>query len=1099
MKTRGVGFLLAACVAAATSRLSAQGTTTGAITGLVSGDNGQPMQTVNVLVSNTTTGARARATTNASGRYFVSGLEVGAGYVVAVRSIGYRSATRDGIAVQLGQTTRADFKLERAATELQAVTVTANAADRDFAPTRQGAQTVVSDTLIARLPTLNRQLSDFVRISPNVAVNDNGRISAAGQNNRFNNIQVDGVAVANRFGLGASPELGAQAGGRSLSLDAIKEVQVLISPFDVRQGNFTGALVNAVTKNGTNTLSGSAFAYTRNEQLTRNDPFIRGRDFQQTMFGASIGGPIVKDRVHFFVLGEFQQQQSPAAGPFLGQPATVLPAFAAPQSAVDSIVAIASARGINPGSAGLVTNENPLVNTFARVDIRLNDRHRIVLRNLYNNQQQDDFGRSSAISNPVLALSSNGFRRRELSNSAVMQVFSNWGKVQNEFIVGLTNTRFSRVTPQEVPMITVQNVGGPNVSQVRFGTENNSQRNLLNEDLIELQNNLTYSFGNHTFTFGTRNEIYNVTNSFLQNSFGNYTFNNVGNWSAGVPALYSGSGGLGGDVIAKFRAGQFGAYWQDLWQPSARFSATYGMRLDLPVFFDQPTFTQRVQTDFNRSTSSMPRRQFQLSPRLGFNWQVDQNAAMQVRGGVGVFQGTPAYVWMSNQYQNNGSGLAQFSCGPGNLAGSAPAFTPDASAQPRGCGPLSGFSGAQAALNGTSGRSLDNGTLIGTVNLAPEDLRFPQVFRATLAMDRKLAWGVVGTLEGIYTKGVSDLFYTNINLPTDPIGTDLNGRSMYGSLPTTGIRSQTLRNPAYGPVLDISNQNNNYSYGFTTGLKKSWGRAFEGSFYYTYSRSYSVTDLTSSVALSNWQFGRAYSGRQEDTRVGLSDFDQPHRIVAVGSYTAPWTKFSTSFSFFYQSASGRPFAYVAGGAANRGDLNADGSNANDPIFVPISEASNGLLFTPVTLPALPGTTGARPFTAVQQQAAFNQFVTQLPCMDAQRGQIMNRNSCRNPDFQTMDVTLRQSLGEVRGNRVGLEVQVFNFLNFVNKDWGKVRSAGGNANVAVLQHTGNTVGTLGTSQPTFTFDPALVNTDLRFPVLQNAAAFYQIQAGIRYSF
>jgi len=1080
----GHALVAAALALGFSSPVRAQGTTTGAISGTVTNDKNVALPNAQVQVVNVTNGARAGQLTRDNGRFLIPNLEVGR-YTVTVRLIGYAPETRKDIVVSLTQATRVDVVLGEQAVRLGTVETRVAATTSDFTATRQGTQTVLTDTMVRRLPTLNRDVSDLIRNSPQVNVAQNGRISAAGQNNRFNNIQIDGVSLANRFGLGNSPTVGAQVEGRALPLDAIKEFQILVSPYDVRQGNFTGALVNAVTQSGTNEFKGSAFVYYRDQQMGRDTSFLRTSPFVRRQLGFSLGGPIIKNKLRFFATVETSQNVAPSTGPFY-DPTSPTGLVNSPvataritSAQVDSFVNYLAGRGIAAGSAGLTSNDNPLLNTFVRLDYQVSDKTRLVLRNIYNDQQAFDFSRSLAGFNFL----SNGFRRTEKSNQVVAQVFTNFANgFSNEFTLGLTNTRFKRNPGTIAPQVLVQNIGGLGSGiAFRAGTDNSSQGNELREDLYEIQNNFTMPLGNHIVSIGTRNEIYKAYNAFLQNSYGNYTYNSLADLVANrTPASFAGSGGLGGDVVANFMAAQLAGYIQDQWTVTPRFTTTLGLRLDVPLFFDKPSFAAAVQRDFGRSTSDIPSGNLQFSPRVGFNWDVTGDQRNQLRGGVGLFQGIPAYVWMSNQYQNTGAGLAQITCGGGVTAtnGAAPLFDPNP-VSPRGCG---------LRTNGTAGRSLDDGTFLGTVNLADPDLKFPQLLRATLGYDRKLPGDVIATFDGLYSRSVNSFFYNNINIPqTGRI--DAQGRTVFANFPATGIPAVAPRFPVYGSnVIALSNHSKDYAYSGTGQLRKRFIGGLEGSVAYTYGRSFSVTDQTSSVALSNWQFGRVYSGLQTDQQLNTSVFDQPHRVLINGTYTAPWKSNQTNVTFYYSKASGTPYSFVYGGNAGRGDMNGDGSNANDPIYIPTGRTDPKMGFVATTLNGVA-------ITAAEQTATLDQFINDNSCLSKQRGTIMKPTSCRNPMFDRFDLTIEQQLPEIRGQRATLRLDVFNAANLLNSKWGRIKSASANGNSTLLQVQSLTNADPATQVPVVTF----LNTfNTQFTPLA-VSQFYQLQASLRLSF
>jgi outer membrane receptor for ferrienterochelin and colicin len=1085
--TRRVGVALAALALAVLPplRLAAQGTTTGAIAGTVTDGRKQPVANAQIEVVNKANGARTGALSRDNGRYFVPNLEVGQ-YAVTIRRIGFRQYSAPTVTVSLTQTTRLDVALEDQVAQLAGVTTRADAATADFAATRTGAQTVISDTLTRRLPTLNRDISDLARNSPQVNVSTDGRISAAGQNNRFNNIQIDGVSLANRFGLGGSPTVGAQVGGRALPLDAIKEFQILVSPYDVRQGNFTGALINAVTQSGTNEFKGSAFVYYRDQQMGRDTSVLRNAPFLRRQLGFTLGGPLIRNKLRFFASVETSQQNSPAGGPFFdaASPTGLVNSPVATariaQAQVDSFVNKLAGFNIPAGSLAAQQNQNPLLNTFVRLDYQFNDRHRLVLRNIYNDQEQYDFSRSLG----TMAFTSNGFPRTEKSNQVVAQLFSNFSNgFSNEFTLGLTNTRFKRNPPVLAPMVTVSNIGGVGSGiGFRAGTENSSQGNELREDLIELSNNFTMPFGNHLVSVGTRNEIYKVYNAFLQNSFGNYTWNSLADFVNNVPAAsFAGSGSLGGDVAARFTAAQLGAYVQDQWSATPRLTVTYGLRVDAPVFFDTPSYAPRVEQAFGYDTREIPSGNLQWSPRVGFNWDVTGDQKNQVRGGAGLFQGIPAYVWMSNQFQNSGVGLAQFNCGGTNLNanGASPAFNPRPQA-PRGCG---------VRPNGQPGISLDNATAFGAVNVADPALKFPQLLRATLGYDRRLPGNVVFTFDGLYSRSINNFFYTNINVPQASLATSIHGRTVFSPIGTNALTALTRPAPQFDDVLALSNQSQDYSYSLTGGLRKRFDGGFEGGVAYTYSRAFAVSDLTSSVALSNWRFSRAYTGLQSAQPLLTSIFDQPHRLLINGTYTAPWKENQTSFTFYYNMQSGTPYGYVYGGTAQgRGDMNGDGFVGNDMIYIPTGPTDPKLQFQQTTF-------AGQTLTPAAQATLLDTFITNNDCLAKQRGRIMTPMSCRNPMFTRFDVTIEQQLPHVANERVTMRVDIFNFANLLNRSWGKVRSATGNS-TATLMNVGAMSGPDAATQV-----PVVTFTNNFNPNFQSVSftQFYQIQTSLRFAF
>jgi hypothetical protein len=383
------------------------------------------------------------------------------------------------------------------------------------------------------------------------------------------------------------------------------------------------------------------------------------------------------------------------------------------------------------------------------------------------------------------------------------------------------------------------------------------------------------------------------------------------------------------------------------------------------------------------------------------------------------------------------------------------------------------------------------------VNLLDEDLKFPQTFRASLGYDRELGlWGLVGTVEALYTRGINSLFYVNRNLAGEQ-GVDRNGRVIYGdSIRTNGRSVPALIDSRYSEVIDVTNQSEDYSWSITGQLQKRFDDRFEARASYTYSQAKDIQSLGSSRAISNWRFGRTLSGSQLDKTATTSLFDQPHKVQLSGTYTFPWQTWKTDLSLIYSGVSGAPHDYIYrnGPTSGSGDLNADGVQGNDLIYVPADvDDPSEIMFRDVT-----NSSGQVTVSAADQAAAFDRFINSVDCLREGRGQLLERNSCRAPWSNILDLSLRQSLPSVQGHTLALQVDVFNFTNLLNKEWGQVALAPGlNSNVPLLTHVGQTSEALAGSNGSqgifqFSLNQERYNT-------QNLASNYQIQVSLRYSY
>ena len=1055
---------------------AAQGNTTGAIGGTVTGDQNQPVEGAQIQITNRTNGFTAGSLTRSNGTYLVQGLEVGGPYTVTIRRIGFAPQTRNDIRVSLSQVTRVDFALAQQAAQVEGVTVVAETEGALISPSRVGAQTSVSDTMISRLPSLNRDFTDFAKMAPQVSSVAGSGISGAGANNRFNSIQIDGASAQDLFGLGSTGQPGGAVGAKSISVESVKEYQVLLSPFDVRQGNFTGVLVNAVTKSGTNELHGSAYGYMRDQELTRTQPYLN--DFKQQQFGFSLGGPIVKDRAFFFVNPEFQRQTQPTAGPFIG--ASNAPVT---QAQIDQFNSVLEGYGIQGGTGAYIANENPLTDIFARLDVNLPWSSRLALRHKYGNGEQTSFSRPS--NGEEFRLTSNAYDFSNTTNQTVGQLFTNLANgFSNEFQVGYTVIDDFRSFDQQAPQIEVvfPQADGSGTSNMIAGTERSSQGNELYQTILEIGDNIGFPIGAHNLTVGTKNFFYYSDNLFAQDRFGRWQFQSLDSLRNGIPSRYDVRVPIGDQARARFHSATYGVYAQDRWTLSPTMNLTLGLRADIPTFDERPPRNEDFEADVagiagldGRRTDEVPSGNILWQPRIGFNWDVTGDQRNQFRAGVGSFAGPPAYVWLSNAFGNTGvSGFPSLACANASPANRAypPAFTAAAvTSPPQTCG-------------GTSGNPF-SALVSGNINLLSPDFNFPQVLKATVGFDHRFGEGmaggllrdVIGTVELLYSKAQNNPFYVNRAL-VEPAATNTNfqGRLMYGTLNANNSVSPNYIAGGRTQIIDVINSNQDYSYSVTTGLQKRWADSWEGSLYYTFQKAEDVQSTSNSTASSNWGLGRIHGGSQFAMDLAPSRWSTPHKITAHGSYTFPSR---TSVTVFYTGNSGPAYSFYS-----FDDENADGTN-NDIIYVPAD----------VYDPAEIRFRASGSNTIAMQQAALDEFINNVDCLSEQRGQLLERNSCRSGWLNNIDFSLRQALPTIRGQAISLQWDVFNFANLLNREWGIQRYATdvGFPGVRLLDRVG-TATVNGVITPEYTF-----NVNQPYYTFETASSNYRMQLSLRYSF
>ncbi len=1052
----------------------AQGTTSAAIAGRVLDTEGHGLHGVEVVVRNHATGIVMRVSSRAEGRYVVSGLEVGGPYSVTVRRIGSPMQTRTGLFLSLGQQLQVDLTFEQQSVRLQEVETQA-VQDRVFSRAHTGTEGLLSDSTIRQMPVINRDLYDLVRLVPEMSTWF--ALAPSGAGTRVNSIRIDGVTDQVPSSNLAAGQL---YGGKVIPLDAVKEYQVLFSPFDVRQGSFAGANINVVTRSGTNDLHGSVFGYGTNERLGPNVPLVRNAQYDKQQVGVSLGGPIVRDRFFFFLSSELQRRSIPAIGPHVGQSPSGQSSLPVGESDIARFQQLLSGYGLDGGSAGAVTNKNPSSSTFLRLDApiaRWNSR--ISLRGNYGHADSSIFARPTTLAptncptSGCFSLSSLQHSRWVDKRSVAGQLVSNFARgAYNELQAGYTGltSGFQPTVRQPLILVTVPGTGGAPVV-LQSGTHEIATGQRNETSMAELTDNLSISAGAHRITFGFSAQLFDLNAFQLRGSYGIWEFASLDSLQTGTASRYRVTRDTGSVTAA--HGAYHAVYLGDEWEASSRLSLTFGVRADRSTLSAHPPYVAAVDSIFGLRTDGVPSGAVAWSPRLGFNYRLTSadQPPVQVRGGAGLFTGRPPLFWLFGGFSAYGLATRTLQCGPlPGDAGAAPAFRTDIQNPPQAC------AGGQ-----TYGASTN-----GEIDVIDQGLRLPQTMRTTLATDARLPFGLVGTLEGLYTRATRAIFFSPVNLG-EPVATDRHGRTLYGTISATGVAAPTRVSSALGDIVAITNESKDHAYSVVAELRKQSRLAdLTASFTYGEARDVQSPRTVSALLTDNWRFARPVTGRQDDRSLGTSDFDQPFQVRASGTLRSPWRRFETGLSFLYVGGSGFPYTYVAGGAAGRGDLNADGAAGNDPIYIPRTAFDTAEIRF------------AGSAADVQtQQAAFERFIDGATCLRHQRGRIMGRNSCRAPWMNVTNLAIRQALPSIREQSLVLELQVFNLLNLVNSSWGRIALPAGTSlattsQIPLLFQTGQTAGPGG--QPIYRFDSMM-----RRYSDENFDTYYQLQFAVRYNF
>ncbi|WP_412060554.1 carboxypeptidase regulatory-like domain-containing protein [Rubrivirga sp. IMCC45206] len=1108
MRIRPLAALAALLLLAGT--VHAQGVTTSGLSGFVFDEAGQPIPGANVVAVHTPSGTRYATSTRVGGAYALPNLRIGGPYTVTATFLGYQDAVESDLQLQLGQTFRLDLTLSETAVGLDGVTVE-GVADEVLASDRTGASTYIDAAEVATLPTVNRSTRDLTRVDPR----SDGNFSFGGRNWLYNNVTLDGSYFNNAFGLD-DPSPGGQAGAEPVPYDAIEQVQVSIAPYDVRESGFTGASVNQVTKSGTNRLTATAYTFYRNEDFVGNtvsgNPVIANPDLSFSQIGLAAGGPIVRDKLFVYVNGELSRRDDPGTNFVANRDGTLSFGESRVQASdLDAISArLRDGYGYETGGYDDYLRATDNDKLLAKLNWNVNDSNELSLRYNYLDAFRDLTVNPAAISfanagrgpnESSLPFENAGYRINNELHSVALELNSRFGVNSNRFFASYSRFRDFR-EPKSAPFPTIEIVEG-GVTYTTAGHEPFSIRNILDQDVLQITNNLTLPLGQHIVTGGANFEYFSFFNSFNLFRHGLFqlpyfldfegdgipngsTFFGVDQFLAvtdpDLPLCGPGADlfleagtscrvDLNGMVTSESLAfkgetidvGQVGVYVQDEWLVSPQLSLTLGLRVDAPFYVTEPVAnpfsTGLTALDENDAAETvdqaeLPGAALLFSPRLGFNYAPGTERSTQVRGGTGIFTGRVPFVWIGNVISNPGANP--------NLPGAEPyASIPE---------------DLRTSDEATLQQSFD-------LNAMDDDFRYPQVWTTNLAVDQRLPGDALLTLEGIFGKDLNAVYIRNADLRT-PVRTLADGRPYFGG---TGAGEQELNPDGGAGIYVIDSSSEGYNLSLTAQLRKAFGDNLNLSGAYAYTQAenlFSTTEIASVLWGSN-----PVQGDPNRPQLAPAQFGQPHRIIGTALYRMDWSEAaSTSVGVFATLAKGNQFLYAGGNRYSftySGDVNGDGSGGNDLIYIPASAGE-------IRFSETDGN-GAFVGTAADQYAALDRFIRQDAYLSANRGSIAERNGAVNPWYSSVDLRLLQDLSFLTGdarNTLQLSLDVQNVANLISSDWG-VRKVASPAATSPL----SLVGFDGSGEPLFNFTgPAETFVD-------DPSEFsrWRAQVGIRYRF
>jgi len=1006
--------------------------TTSDIRGLVVDDQNAPLPGANVVAVHTPTGTKYGGTTNLDGRFNLLNMRVGGPYTVTVSFIGFQSQEVNDIFLTLGKTFQLDIGLKPDTEQLEEVVISGAGVSNVFGNDRTGAQTSVGRRELTTLPTIARSQADFTRLEPS---SSNG--SFGGRNDQFNNFSLDGAIFNNPFGLDAATP-GGQTDAQPVSLDAIDQIQVSTAPYDVTESGFTGASVNAVTKSGTNEFHGTVYGFWRNQDLTGSK--VKGEkiavpDLTQAQFGASVGGPIVKNKLFFFANFEKDDREDlgqnwlPNRGTGAINESRVL--LSDLNNVRDGLLAI----GYDPGAyEGFIHQSNSTKGIF-KLDWNINDNNRLAVIYNFLDASKEKPAHPTAIafrgpSATTLQFENSGYQINNKLQSVQVELNSTLSdNASNKLQVGYTHfDDFRNPFSTPAPSINITRDGSP---YIIVGHEPFSVNNRLDQKVLQFSDNMNFFKGDHTFTIGFSFEKFQFDNSFNLTAYGFDLFGSVdindfdaNNYIGGIENAQNTfaannavpEGTPGGWTLSETNVGQMAFYVQDEWNASDRFKLTYGVRIDKPLFFDSAEKAQEVidrgfvvpdipyvnpnngETVFIDNTQ-MPTNDWLISPRLGFNYDVNGDDTFQLRGGSGLFTGRFPFVWLGNQIAN-----------------------PD----------------------------------VFFLQAVDPEYQFPQVWRTNIGADKKLENGIILTGDVSYTKDINGPHVQNWGLlPPSETLAGVDNRRIYGS--------SDLINNAY--VFTNSDKGRIWNASFKA--QKTFDTGLYAMIAYNYLNAKDVNSIEAEIT-SDAFAGNPVVGNVNTDVLGFSKYGDTHRIIGVAS--KKWTysngKMSTTLSTFFEYAQGGRFNYTYGG-----DINGDGSGINDLLYVPTTSEISSMQFS-----------------GAGQGAAFDAFIQQDEYLSTRRGQYAERYAALAPWRGKWDMKFIQELKVSEDNALQFSIDILNLSNLISSDWGLVQQPNAVQPVGVSVDSSNV--------PTYTFNPDLTET---FGYDASLLSRWQIQLGLRYIF
>ncbi len=1078
--------------------------TTSSMTGAILQPDGQASAGATVKATHVPSGTVYSSSTNDQGRFNLGNMRVGGPYRVEITYIGQNPTIYDDIYLQLGEPFVLNAVFADSSVSIEEVIVTAR---RSTDTEKTGTSTHISREQINALPSFSRSITDFTRLTPQA----NGN-SFAGRDGRYNNVQIDGANFNNGFGLNDDP----LPGGGGLSIDAIEQIQVNIAPYDVRQGGFTGAGINAVTRSGTNTFQGSVYHFNQNDQLQgtkiKNDLVSGLQPSSQRTWGVRLGGPIIKNKLFFFVNAEQINLEGPAAG-------AVNPWTASEDGVADPDNNVTRVRrsdleavrnhlinqwGYNPGRyEGYADGKSKTTSLLARIDWNINDNHKLAVR-VNRTENEIPFltngtsgaypragGAFSRVSQNAMSFENSMYFNANKVFSTTLELNSRLSNsVSNQFLATYSKIESGRSSPSaEFPFIDIGDGLGTETTWQNYisaGYELFTYNNAVKNDNYIITNNVNISAGKHSIVAGASFEMQQFKNNYMRNGTSYYRYASVadflttGTANEVAPIQFALTYPYPGqEPWAIVNYALPAVYVQDQISLSNRFTLTAGVRAEIPMFTNSLTANPVVdQLELlnvdggvtNYRSGEWPKTRLMISPRVGFRWDAQGDRSLIVRGGTGIFAGRVPFVWLTNQPSN--TGVLQNTVEPGSYEAVAGwinnvRFNPNK---------LYWLENVPAGASDVFVPTPSDG-VPGSLALVDPNFKMPQIYRANIGADKRIGNTPLTVIADVmYTKDLQDVyqFGANRKVATE---TMYDGRAYYANAAAYTYNSELGGNA--GSVL--SNTTLGHSFNLSVGVNLDSYKGLSGSLFYSHTTAKTTTDNSGSNASSAWG-ATPHIGSPNDIFLASSIDALPHRVVGHLAYELGGERFGkTTLALYYSGAHQGRYSFTY-----NGDVNGD-AIGGDLLYIPNSASEVNFV-------------EAGGFTVAQQREAFDQLINNVSYLRDNKGKIADRNAVLMPWYNRFDFRILQDLFTNVGNSkntIQLSFDFINFANLLSSDWGVRKQLIPNANTPL------SVVDRGTN-PTFRMNTANIDGVVTLPTemfqdVRTVGTTWSMQFGIRYIF